>query len=200
MPIKQKFNIQIYNKDKINQISSIITDFGKIISRSSSVMFSTKIQINPDEIVYDSIIFQLESESEKSLDELLNKLCEDIDDLNAIYVLKNFETKEVIVYPNKFLGKIIVRFDNLKTIKHGTFDKLDKLKGLKTSCGYCRGVNPLFRPIETMSVEHMEVSPEIIYLVSNSSGNLEKLREYVFDEVRKTDSNIDVEFAGIVLK
>lgn len=73
----------------------------------------------------------------------MNNLCEDIDDLDVIHVLKNFETNGVVVSTNKFLGKIIVRFDNLKTIKPGTFNKLDKLKGLTTSW-VSSGVKPLF--------------------------------------------------------
>ncbi|WP_405291091.1 hypothetical protein [Methanobrevibacter sp.] len=125
----------------------------------------------------------------------LKDLVKELGELCAYVTLKDCDTKEVI----HSVGKIIISFDKIDLIKIGTFEKLDKLKQLKTEFGYCKSydVDSLGikgpRPIEGMSARNMGFR-DVIILVSNSLDNLVKLDLLIENQVLDIDSNFEVDF------
>ena len=52
----------------------------------------------------------------------------------------------------------------------------------------------MFRPLEGQSIKDLEINPEIIYLISDSSENLLKLRDYVSQKVLEVNSDFELDF------
>lgn len=93
----------------------------------------------------------------------------------------------------QYIGRLIISFDKIKSVKIGTHDKLDELRVLKTDFGYCKGQKPDIRIMETSYAVNMGYS-EVIYLLSDSLDNLVKLDLLVEKELLDFDSNFEFEF------
>ena len=125
----------------------------------------------------------------------LNDLIKELGELCYYVTFKDYETKEVI----RCVGKVNISFDKVDFVKIGTFEKLDKIKQLKTEFGYCKSYDVTSkgikgpRPIEGMSAKNMGFV-EVIILVSNSLDNLVKLDLLVENKVLEIDSKLEVDF------
>ena len=155
----------------------------------ASFMFFSRIPIDNEHLTNDITLFQLECENEDSINKTLNELINELNELNADYVLGDDDTKELIVTIDH-IGKLFIKFDNLKVIKKGTYEKINELKSVRNEYGYCKGFNPKYRPLEDQSIEDKEINNEIIYLISDSSENLSKLTEYISQKVLEIEPDL----------
>lgn len=193
MSSKRNFLIGIMDDTKICEVNHILEKYATMTWEYPSYMFFSKQPIDDKHNVNDITLFQLEAENESILDEQLDEIITELNALNGDYVLCDDDTKEMIVAIDH-LGKLIIRFDNVKMIPKGTFEKINQLKHLKTEFGYCKGFKPKFRPIEGNSIENLDVNPEIIYLISDCEENLLKLKDHVSEKVLEIDSDFVLDF------
>lgn len=193
MSIKRNYILGIINDNAIPEFEGTVSRYASMSRESSSHMYFSRQPVDSSDISQDVIFFQLESENKSELDGKVKSLISDLNELKGDYVLRDDETGELLVTV-RYGGQITIKFDNLKIIKKGTFEKIDELKSFKTDFGYCKGFKPNFRPIEGNSVEDLNVEPEIIYITASSSENLMKLRDLLTDEVKKIDAGLEVDF------
>lgn len=193
MPIKGNFAISILDFDKITDMNNIILKYAEITMQSSSYLIFDKQPINTNETPKDFTIFQLTAKDKTSLNEKLNELIKNLDQLGADYALRNQDTGEMLVYV-EFVGVLNIKFDNLKTIKKGTYKKIDELKDLNTEFGICKGYMPDFRPIESQPIENVNTKPESIYLYCHTQENLLKLKDILTEKIMTIDSDFEIDF------
>lgn len=193
MSIKRNYILGIINDKTILEFEGVISRYASMSRASSSHMYFSKQPIDSGEISQDVIFFQIESENESKLDKKVKDLISELNELEGDYVLRDDETGEMLVTV-RYGGQIAIKFDNLKTLKKGTFEKIDELKTFNADFGYCKGFKPNFRPIEGNSIEDLNVNPEVIYITADSSENLLKLRDFLTSKVKEIDSGLEVEF------
>ena len=193
MSIKRNYILGIINDKTILEFEGVISNYASMSRASSSHMYFSKQPIDSGEISQDVIFFQIESENESILDKKVNDLISELNELGGDYVLRDDETGEMLVTV-RYGGQIAIKFDKIKTLKHGIFKKIDDLKTFNADFGYCKGFKPNFRPIEGNSIEDLDVNPEVIYITADSSENLLKLRDFLTDRVKDIDSDLEVEF------
>ena len=193
MSIKRNYILGIINDKTILEFEGVISRYASMSRASSSNMYFSKQPIDSGEISQDVIFFQIESENESKLDKKVKDLISELNELEGDYVLRDDETGEMLVTV-RYGGQIAIKFDNLKTLKKGTFEKIDELKSFNADFGYCKGFKPNFRPIEGNSIEDLNVNPEVIYITADSSENLLKLRDFLTTKVKEIDSDLEVEF------
>lgn len=193
MPIKKNFAVSVLNFDKIAEVNNIIPKYAKITMRSSSYLIFDKMPANLSDMPYDITIFQLEAEDETSLNSELNGLIEDLNKVDTDYALRDQDTGEMLVYV-EFVGVLDIKFDNIKSIKPETYEKLDDLKDLKTELGICKGFKPDFRPIGSKSIENTYIKPESIYFYCHTQENLMKLRDLLTEKIMEIDSDFEIDF------
>ena len=140
----------------------------------------------------DITFFQLESENQSSFDKKLNDLIEELNQLNTEYAIRDEGTHDMIVEIEHVIA-IDIKFDNVKFLKEGTYEKIDAINHLKNEFGICKNYNPNFRPLENISIENTKVDPETIYLFSDSAENLSKLKTFIFEKIKDIDSNLEIE-------
>ena len=102
-------------------------------------------------------------------------------------------TEEMIVSV-KYVGAVDIKFDQIESIKEGTYEKIDELKRLKSEYGMCKGYKPSFRPVEQTSIENNNVKKETIYVFCNSKENLELLKELLTNKVKEIESKLELDF------
>lgn len=193
MTIKKNFSIVIMNPEMIDNINKIIIEYATITMNSSSHMYFDRQPIDPNNIASDITFFQLNAENDLRINKRLNEMIEKLDKLNTDYYIRDEETQRLMV-EIKFAGELYVKFDDIPIIKQGTYDRIDSLKLLKNEYGYCKGFKPSFRPVESKPTEDVFVNPEIIYLFSDSSENLSKLRNYLSEKIKEIDTDFELEF------
>ena len=196
MPIKRNYTIGIMDEGKINKVNTVISKYADITMQSSSHMYFEKQPINANEVVQDVTFFQLKCEDKPSFKRKLNKLINDLDELNTDYILRDEEDEKLIVTVDHG-GYIIAKFDNVKFLKPGTYDKIDEIKCMKTDLGYCKGFKPKFRPLCGKPIDEVKVNPEIIYIVSDSDENLKRFRDRVTRELLDIEPDFELEFGRI---
>lgn len=193
MSVKKNYLVGIMDDRRISDVNAIIAKYASLTFEYSSFMFFSKQPIDTEHVTNDITLFQLEADNEGALKKTLNEVIDELNTLNADYVLADDDTKEMIVTID-FVGKIFIKFDNVSAVPVGAFDKINGLKSLTTDFGYCKGFKPQFRPVEGRSIEGVDVNSEIVYLFSDSAENLEKLRQYITRQVLEIEPNFIVEF------
>ena len=193
MTIKRNYVVGIIDHNRIDDVNNVIYSYAEATMESSSHLYFAKQPLTGEMYVRDATFFKLMAENEDDLNKKVNNLISDLDKVDVGYVLKDEESGELLSVV-EFGGTLFVKFDNLNIIKEGTFKQLDDLKQLKTDFGYTRGLNPNFRPLEGQSIKDLEINPEIIYLISDSSENLLKLRDYVSQKVLEVNSDFELDF------
>ncbi|WP_298522272.1 hypothetical protein [uncultured Methanobrevibacter sp.] len=193
MSFKKKFSLAIVDVEKIDEINKIIIKYGFDLQQYSSHIYFNLAPIDADHIYKDISFFQLESENELGLNKKLDDLIEEINQLNTQFAIREEETHEMIVEINQVMA-IYIKFDNVKFIKEGTYEKIDAMDHLKTEFGICKTYNPNFRPLENRSIENTVVEPEIVYLFADSEENLSKLKEDICEKIMEIDSDFELEF------
>ena len=192
MVLKKNFSIAIVDIEKIGEINKVLIKYATSIREYSSHLYFNLDPIHAEDIYMDITLFQLEYENESDLDKKLNVLIEALNRLNTGYAIRDEDTHEMIVEIEHVIA-LDIKFDNVKFIKKGTYEKIDEINHLKTEFGICKIYNPNFRPIENISIENMEIRPETIYLFSDSEENLSKLKTLVFEKIKEIDSDLEIE-------
>ena len=192
MAVEKNLSIAIVDVEKIDDINKVIFKYATYVKEYSAYYYFNLRPMRGKEIKSDITLFQLDGESESELDKKLNDLIEELNQLNTLYAIRDEDTHEMIAEIDHVIA-VLIKFDNVKFIKEGTYEKIDGFNHLKTEFGICKSYNPNFRPIENRSIENTTVKPESIYLFSDSAENLSKLREYVCERVREIDSNLEIE-------
>lgn len=193
MSIKKRYTLGIMDETKIDEADAILTKCSENTMKSSSHMYFSKQPLNSNEVIQDVIFFQLSGSDEKSLDKKLKSLIEKLDKLNTDFILMDDETRKMIMTID-FAAAINVKFDKVKFLKQGTYETIDEIKRMKTDIGYCKGFKPNFRPLQGSSIDNIYVEQEIIYMVSNSSENLDKLKDLVCEKILEIDPDFSFEF------
>ena len=193
MSVKKKFSIAIVDVEKIDEINNIIIKYGFDLQQYSTHTYFNLAPIDANHIYKDISFFQLESENESGLNKKLTDLIEEINQLNTLFAIRDEETHEMIVEINQVTA-INIKFDNVKFIKEGTYEKIDAMDHLKTEFGICKTYNPNFRPLENRPLENMVAEPEIVYLFSDTAENLSKLKELICEKIMEIDSDFELEF------
>lgn len=193
MSIRRNYVIGIINDNTVPDYEKVVAKYATVSRKSSSHMFFARQPVDCEEISQDVIFFQLEAENMSKLDEKVKSLIEDLNELEGDYALRDDKTGELLVTV-RYGGQIAIRFDSLKTIEKGTFERIDELKSFNADFGYCKGFKPKFRPIEGNSIEDMEVRPEVIYITADSGENLLKLRDYLTGRIKEINPDFEVEF------
>lgn len=192
MSIKKNYAITNLETEKIPDVNSIILKYATITLSSSSHVYFNMEPIN-NEVIDDMTFFQLEAEDEACLDEKFKELTNEIDLVIKNYAIRDENTGELLVYL-KFVGEISIKFDNMKFIKEGTYEKIDALKNLKSEFGICRGYKPNFRVMEGQHYENINNKPEGIYLLCHSQENLMQLKELLSEKIMKIDPDLVIDF------
>lgn len=195
MSIKKSYTVGIMDERKINKINTTISKYADITMKSSSHMYFDKQPINANEVYQDVTFFQMHSDDEDSFDMKLNQLINDLNEISTDYIMMDEETKILIVTID-YGGYIKVKFDKVNYLEPGTYDRLDEIKTLKIDIGYCKGFKPKFRPL-CGDLSDVLVNPEIIYLVSDSSENIEKFRDLVSHKILEINPDFKLEFGHI---
>lgn len=192
MVVKKNFSLAIVDIDKIEEINNVITKYATQVQQYSTYAYFGLSPHRAEDINMDITLFQLKSENESDLDKTLNDLIEELNQLNTGYAIRNEDTHEMVVEIEHFIA-IDIKFDNVKYIKEGTYEKIDEINHLKTEFGICKNYYPNFRPIENTSLENKAVGTETIYLFSDSAENLSKLKDLIFKKIMEIDSNLKIE-------
>ena len=193
MVIKRNFAVAVMDNPHFNEFYEIISKYSDSIKKSHShIVFDTQ-PVNPDDITYDLIFFQLECESKSLKDSKLNKIIEELNGLDSDYTLMDEDNGNMIVALD-FVGMLKIKFENVEVIEKGTYEKIDELKQTKTEFGYCKGYKPDFRPMESKPIANSTVQDEKIYLFSESRENLSKLTDYLSEKIMEIDSDLELEF------
>lgn len=191
MVFKRKFSIAIVDIEKIEEVNKIIIGHATSLQQYSTYFYFSLSPVNPDDVSMDITFFNLESENQSDLDKQLNDLIEELNGLNTGYAIRDEDTHEMIVEIEHVMA-LDIKFDNVKFIKEGTYEKIDKFNHLKTEFGICKTYNPNFRPLENISVEDIDVKPETVYLFSDSAEDLSKLKEFISQKIMEINSNFEI--------
>lgn len=193
MAVQRNYVLGIINEESIMDVNDIILSYSSITKQSTSHMYFAKQPVDLTNLNMDVTFFQLEAENIALLRKKITNLIHELDKLNTDYVLRDDETGKMLVIVD-FGGRLILNFDKIETINEGTFERINDLKKLKTEYGYTRGFVPNFRPVEGKSIQGLQVNPEIIFLISDSSENLSKLVDLVSEKVMDVDAGFELEF------
>ena len=192
MFIERKFSIVIVDIEKIDEINNVIIRHSTFLKQYSTHFYFNLSPIHDHDISMDITFFKLESDNESELDKKLDNLIEELNQLNTGYAIRDENTHEMVVEIEHVMA-LDIKFDNVKFIKEGTYEKIDRLNHLKTEFGICKNYNPNFRSVENQSIETMHVEPETIYLFSDSQENLSRLKAMVFEEIMEIDSDFEID-------
>lgn len=193
MTIIRKFSLAIVDIEKIKEINKIVIKYATHVREFSTYYYFKLDPIHASDINMDITLFELESESESDAEKSLNDLIEELNQLNTQYAIRDEDTAEMIVEIEHVIT-LHIKFDNVKVIKDGTFEKIDAMNHLKTEFGICKTYNPNFRPIENRPIENLDVKPETVYLFSDTAENLSILKELITEKIMEIDSDFEIDF------
>ena len=193
MSISKNFLIMIVDIEKISDINEIIFKYSVSSSQSSIQEHDNIPYLNINDIFPDITFFKIVSENETEMDNQINDLIEELNKTGAYYSLKDEDTGELLVWINS-VGEMNIKFDKIKIIPEGTYEKIDELKYLKTEFGSCRGYKPKFRPLEGKPIENVDIIPEPIYMFCDSREDLLKLKDYLYEKIMGINPDLELEF------
>ena len=193
MTIKKNLSLNVLDSKQIQNFNNIIREYGIISRYSSSHIYFDTQPIDLNDISYDITFFQLEAENKSDLDEKMKDMVETFNQTNIDYGLRDEDTGEMLVHID-FIAALDIKFDNIKIIKKGTYEKIDKLKKIENEFGTCKGYKPDFRPLEEHPINDLKVNTESIYLFCHSKENMIKLKNLLIEKVSEIDSNLKVDF------
>lgn len=193
MPISKNFLITIVDIEKIPDVNKIIFKYS-VSSSQSSLQEHYKIPyLNLNDIYPDITFFKMVCENETELDNQMNDLIEELNKTGTYYSLKDEDTGELLVLINS-VGEMNIKFDKIKIIPEGTYEKIDELKSSKTEFGSCRSYKPEFRPLEGKPIENIDIIPEPIYMFCDSQEDLLKLKDYLSERIMEINPDFELEF------
>ena len=184
--------------EKINERQAAIDELTKNVEEDETFVNDLIVSSNNKKNELDKIEQELDekevelTEKQIELDKKLNDLIEEMNGLNTGYAIRDEDTHEMVVEIEHLMA-LNIKFDKVKYIKEGTFKKIDEMNHLKTEFGICKTYNPNFRPVENMSIENLDIKPEIIYLFSDSAENLSKLKTFVSEKIMEIDPDLEID-------
>lgn len=184
---KNKIIIEIDDMTKFNEINTIITKHCEL-EMGGPKDFDIPGNSNADYRAESGLYKIVENHTFNDLIKELGPLCKYI-------TFKDVDSKEVLQY----IGKLIIRFDKIKHLKVGTYDKINEFNGLKNELGCCKkqDLNPNGvigpKPLEGTDARFMSYS-EVLILVSESLDNLVKLDLLIENKLLEFDSNFELNF------
>lgn len=193
MSVKRSYILGVINHSEVSKANDIISKYAVDVKDTTSYMYFAKQPIKPGQLSNDVIFFQMVAENDRMLKEQEENLISELNNLDTDYVLRDNNTGEFLVTV-KYGAQVAIKFDKVKFLEPGTFEKIDELKFTNTDFGYCKGFKPNFRPLEGKSTESVEVLPEIIYITSDSEENLLKLRDFVAQKALEIHPDLETEF------
>ncbi len=192
MTAVKKLSIVIMDHAYIHDINHIVVKHSDTSAQSSSHVLFDVEPVNMTDVAEDLTFFTMSAEDEASLDNKVNDLIEELNTLNTDYSIRNMETNNFYTTIES-VGRLSIKFDNLKILPKGTYKKIDELKNIKTEFGYCKGYKPTFRRLEGNSIENLEVKDENIYLFTNPEGDMSKLIERLSEKVMEINPDFYIE-------
>ena len=192
MVVKRKFSVGIVDIDKIEEINNIILKYASSIEQHSTYDYFNRRPMSGEDFNMDVTLFYLEVENESERDKIINDLVEELNQLNTLYAIRDEDTGEIVLIVENVIA-LEIKFDNVKFINEGTYEKIDALNHLKTEFGICKIYNPRFRSVENISIENKTLEPETVYLFSESAEDLSNLITLISQKVMEIDSNIEIE-------
>lgn len=193
MAISKNFLITLVDIEKIPDINEIIFRYSVSSSQSSLQEHYNLPYLNLKDIYPDITFFKMTSENETELNNQINDLIEELNQVGTYYSLKDEDTGDLLVWINS-VGELNIKFDKIKIIPEGTYEKIDELKYSKTEFGSCRGYKPQFRPLEGTPIEKVDIMPEPIYMFCDSREDLLKLKDYLSEKVMEINPDFKLEF------
>lgn len=192
MTVMRKLSVVTMDKDRIDDVNRVIFKYSDFTSQSSSHLIFDVEPISIDDIVEDLTFFNITGESDAIIDAKLKELVKELNQLETDYSIRNMDTRKFYTTIAS-VGAIKISLENLKTIPKGTYRQIDQWKNVITEYGYCKGYKPLFRPIEGISIEDLEVKEEIIYLFSTPAENMAKLIDYISEKISEINPELKIE-------
>ncbi|WP_298521282.1 hypothetical protein [uncultured Methanobrevibacter sp.] len=180
------------DKDRIDDVNRVIFKYSDFASQSSSHLIFDVEPISIDDIVEDLTFFNITGESDAIIDAKLKEMVKELNELGTDYSIRNMDTGKFYTTIES-VGAIKISLENLKTIPKGTYKQIDQWKNVITEYGYCKGYKPLFRPIEGILIEDLEVKEEIIYLFSTPAENMAKLIDYISEKISEINPELKIE-------
>ena len=119
-------------------------------------------------------------------------MVEELNTVDTDFSIRDEESGEIFTTINH-IGALDIKFDNIHTIKKGTYKLIDELKNIRTEFGYCKGYKPNFRLLEGKEIESVDVPKEIIYLFAKSQEEYSKLNDYLSEIIIEWDSDLELE-------
>ncbi len=192
MTITKKFHLIIFDTEKIEDFNKIVFEYADSIAQSSSHSLFAASIVNATVTSQDLTYFYLSGEDETKVDDKLQELIGELDKLNSYYSITDDENGEVYSIIET-VAALDIKFDNLKIIPKGTYQKIDELKNTIIEFGYCKGYNPQFRIVEGNPIGDLEVQPETIYLFSDSDEHMKNLQNFLTERIMEIDTDFIVE-------
>ncbi len=192
MSIEKRFSLAIVDVERIDEINKVVLNYASVLKQYSTFFYFNLNPISAEDVSMDLTFFKLEEENESALDNKLNDLIEALNQLNTGFAIRNEDDHEMVVAIEHVIA-LDIKFDNVKFLKEGTYEKIDEINHLKTEFGICKNYNPNFRPLEDKSIEGADIKPETVYLFSDSAENLSKLREIVSEKIMEINPDFEIE-------
>ncbi len=130
MSVKKNYIIGALDSEKTNEVTNIVENYAITSMESSSHMFFDKQPINPNEYKTDILFFKLEAENERLLNNKLDGMIGKLEQLHTDLMLRDVKAEKFLMNISHG-GILTIKFDNIKTIKKGTYKRIDMLKTIK---------------------------------------------------------------------
>ena len=193
MAITKKFSLVILDLERISDINKILVEYADSTTHGSSHVLFDIDSINTFDTTLDLSFFRICGENEKEIKDKLNQLIDKLNQLDTDYGIMDNETEEMFTTIT-CAGAFDIKFDNLKVIPEGTYEKIDALKNIKTEFGYCKGYKPAFRAVESKDISDIDVPLETIYYLSRTAEEYAKLKEYLTEKIMEINPDLIIEY------
>ena len=193
MVITKKFSLVILDLERISDINKILVEYADSTTQSSSHVLFNIDPVNTFDTTLDLSFFRICGEDDKEIKNKLNQIIDELNKLDTDYGIMDNETEEMFT-TIAHAGAFDIKFDNLKVIPEGTYEKIDALKNIKTEFGFCKGYKPAFRAVESKDISDIDVPLETIYYLSRTSEDHAKLKKYITEKILEINSDLIIEY------
>ena len=193
MAIIKKFSLVILDLERISDINKVLVEYADSTTQGSSHVLFDIEPVNTFDTTLDLSFFRICGTDEKEIKDKLNQLIDKLNQLDTDYGIMDNETEEMITTIT-CAGAFDIKFDNLKVIPEGTYEKIDALKNIKTEFGYCKGYKPGFRAVESKDISDIDVPLETIYYLSRTAEEYAKLKECLTEKIMEINPDLIIEY------
>ena len=197
MTITKSFAAVILDHERIHEINTIIVKYSDSSRQSSSHLQFNIDPVNITQITQDLTFFIISGENEKEINDKIDKIVNDLNEIDADYSIRDVETGKIITTVSS-VSAIYIKFDNFKAVPEGTYEKIDKLKNKKMSAGYTVGYKPLFRPLESKEIRDIDIQNETLYLFARTPEKQINLKDDLIAKINEINPNLITEYKSFV--